>query len=866
MRFKSPLGLIARPNLSLRTELILLLGAIVLLATASLGSIAFNTSRTIVEEGAVRAVGVVANARKQALIRFLSDQRVRAAAVLETVSVGCAPDETICIRRILMGFAASESASAVQLAYRNRPPIIVGDDTVPFPEAATPAGDQIARFVSDQTPRYYVIQVRDVLRDGEMVITLRADIDGVNSIFNDRYGLGESGETFLTDARGAFLTLPRYPTPTGDFYANDGQAIGSCLTGNDAEVLGRGYRGVPVIQGFRYTPEIGGGCIMVHMDQAEAFAPTRQLRMELIRVSILLGIVAIACSILFAQLISRPINRLRDRARSLQAGDFDSPVPAKGFAEVRMFAETFAAMASSLRNSRMELEKSNEQITSTLESISDGFIALDREWRCLYINHVATTLSRGSREELIGKNLSEWFAENLGSTAGAELERGMRERTRVHFEEYYAPFDSWFEVDAYPTGDGLAVFGRDVTERKRFNERLQQTQKLESLGVLAGGIAHDFNNLLTGIIGNASLALEESPAKPIRGWLQNVVAAGEQATALTRQLLAYAGKGPFVTQPLNLSELVRETSHLVQTSIPQTVQLHLQLAENLPVIEGDVAQLQQIVMNLVINGAEAIGEGRTGSVTVTTCLQEIDRIYIQQTFAPEEISPGAYIVLEVTDTGCGMDEPTISRIFEPFFTTKFAGRGLGLAATIGIVRRHKGTLKVYSVPGQGSSFKILIPAGASERAGSPLARNEQPPRGSETILVIDDEEVVRRTARATLERLGYTVVLAENGAKGILRFRECSAKVSLVLLDLTMPGMPGEEVLESLKAIRPDVPVILSSGFSEMEVTRRLSGKGPASFLQKPYTARQLAEQVRSVLDEFAEPRNPPKHFRAENR
>src|SRR6267378_2142952 len=822
MRFKSPLGLIARPNLSLRTELILLLGAIVLLATASLGSIAFNTSRTIVEEGAVRAVGVVANARKQALIRFLSDQRVRAAAVLETVSVGCAPDETICIRRILMGFAASESASAVQLAYRNRPPIIVGDDTVPFPEAATPAGDQIARFVSDQTPRYYVIEVRDVLRDGEMVITLRA--------------------------------------------ANDGQAIGSCLTGNDAEVLGRGYRGVPVIQGFRYTPEIGGGCIMVHMDQAEAFAPTRQLRLELIRVSILLGIVAIACSILFAQLISRPINRLRDRARSLQAGDFDSPVPAKGFAEVRMFAETFAAMASSLRNSRMELEKSNEQITSTLESISDGFIALDREWRCLYINHVATTLSRSSREELIGKNLSEWFAENLGSTAGAELERGMRERTRVHFEEYFAPFDSWFEVDAYPTGDGLAVFGRDVTERKRFNERLQQTQRLESLGVLAGGIAHDFNNLLTGIIGNASLALEESPAKPIRGWLQNVVAAGEQATALTRQLLAYAGKGPFVTQPLNLSELVRETSHLVQTSIPQTVQLHLQLAENLPVIEGDVAQLQQIVMNLVINGAEAIGEGRTGSVTVTTCLQEIDRIYIQQTFAPEEILPGAYIVLEVTDTGCGMDEPTISRIFEPFFTTKFAGRGLGLAATIGIVRRHKGTLKVYSVPGQGSSFKILIPAGASERAGSPLARNEQTPRGSETILVIDDEEVVRRTARATLERLGYTVVLAENGAKGILRFRECSAKVSLVLLDLTMPGMPGEEVLERLKAIRPDVPVILSSGFSEMEVTRRLSGKGPASFLQKPYTARQLAEQVRSVLDEFAEPRNPPKHFRAENR
>ncbi|HYR86862.1 MAG TPA: response regulator, partial [Terriglobia bacterium] len=864
MPFKWLRGRIARPNLSLRTELILLLGTLVLLATASLGSIAFNTSRAIVEEGAVRAVGVVANARKQALIRFLSDQRVRAAALLGTLSVGCAPDEVICIRRILTGFAASEGANAFQLAYQNRPPIIVGDAGVPFRESDAPTGDQIARFVSDQTRRYYVIQVRNVLRDGEMVSTLRADMDGVNSIFSDRYGLGESGETFLIDARGVFLTPSRYPTPDGEFHPNEGEALRTCLQGNSSEVLGLGYRGVPVIQGFRYIPEIGGGCVMVHMDQTEAFAPTTRLRVQLIRVSILLGIIAISCSILFTQLVSRPINRLRDRARSLQAGDFDSPVPEKGFAEVRMFAQTFAAMAFSLRNSRKELEKSSEQITSILESIRDGFIALDRDWRCLYINHVAITLSRSPREQLIGKNLSGWFAKNLSSPAFAQLERGMRERTGVHFEEYYAPFDSWFEVDASPTGDGLAVFVRDVTERKRFSERLQQTQRLESLGVLAGGIAHDFNNLLTGIIGNASLALEESPPKPMRGWLQAVMSAGEQATALTRQLLAYAGKGPFVTQPLNLSELVRETSHLVQTSIPRTVHLRLQLAENLPAVEGDVAQLQQVIMNLVINGAEAIGDGRTGSVTVTTCLQQIDQIYIQQTFTPEEISPGAYIVLEVTDTGCGMDEATVSRIFEPFFTTKFTGRGLGLAAAIGIVRRHKGTLKVYSVPAQGSSFKILIPASTREAADSPLKRTVQSPGGTETILVIDDEEVVQRAARSTLERLGYTVILAEDGAKGIQRCRESGARISLVLLDLTMPGMPGEEVLERLEAMRPDLPVILSSGFNQMEVTRRLSGKGPASFLQKPYTARQLAEQVRSVLDEFARPRDPHKRWGTE--
>jgi PAS domain S-box-containing protein len=520
-----------------------------------------------------------------------------------------------------------------------------------------------------------------------------------------------------------------------------------------------------------------------------------------------------------------------------------------------MFGETFAAMASSLKTSRMELEKSNEQITSILESITDGFIAFDQNWQCLYVNHVAAAISRASREELIGKNLSEWFAGNLSSTAREELKRAMSDRRHVHFAEYYEPFDSWFEIDAHPNGDGLAVFGRDMTERKRVNERLQRTQRLEGLGILAGGIAHDFNNLLTGIIGNASLALEENPAKPIRTGLQAVLAAGEQAAALTRQLLAYAGKGRFITEPLNLSGLVRETSQLVQTSIPQNVQLRLQLAEDLPAIEGDAAQLQQVIMNLVINGAEAI-EGHTGSVTVTTSLQRIDETYIQQAFIEDEISPGVYLLLEVTDTGCGMDDATIGRIFEPFFTTKFVGRGLGLAAALGIIQRHKGTLKVYSKPGQGSAFKILIPAGTRQPAESPPPRSKQSLGGRETILVIDDEEVVRLAARSTLQRLGYRVILAENGEQGVKRFREHRSEVSLILMDLTMPGMPAEEVLEKIKDVRADVPVILSSGFNESEVTRRLSGKSLAGFLPKPYTSMELTEQVRGVLDEFADTRD----------
>ena len=248
-----------------------------------------------------------------------------------------------------------------------------------------------------------------------------------------------------------------------------------------------------------------------------------------------------------------------------------------------------------------------------------------------------------------------------------------------------------------------------------------------------------------------------------------MVSSAERAAVLTRQLLAYAGKGRFVIQPLDLSDLVREISSLLETSIPRTVQVRLQLQDPLPPIEGDAAQIQQLIMNLVINGAEAIGDDKTGTVIVSTRVQEVDEAYIHQTLAPEEIPSGEYIALEVHDTGCGMDEATMSRIFDPFFTTKFAGRGLGLAATTGIVRGHRGALKVYSSPGKGSSFKVLFPVFKGERAERLVNNPKESLVGSGTILVVDDEEVVRQAAKSVLEHVGYTVILAEM-AKKVLNF------------------------------------------------------------------------------------------------
>jgi PAS domain S-box-containing protein len=395
---------------------------------------------------------------------------------------------------------------------------------------------------------------------------------------------------------------------------------------------------------------------------------------------------------------------------------------------------------------------------------------------------------------------------------------------------------------------GASHVARDVTERRVLEQQLRHTQKLESLGVLAGGVAHDFNNLLTGILGNTSLALETlSVNNPTRSLLRDVLNASQRASDLTRQLLAYAGKGHFVIEPVNLSGLVREISTLIQTSIPKNVQLRLELRDDVPFVQADASQLQQLVMNLVINGAEAIGLNENGAVLVTTGVQRVDESYQLNTLGGPELQDGAYVSLEVHDTGCGMDEATLGRIFDPFFTTKFTGRGLGLAAVQGIVRGHKGMMKIYSQPGGGTTFKVLFPATADTAVAKPEPAPHVVAR-DKLILVIDDEDIIRRTAKSMLEHHGFTVVLAENGQEGVELFQVLVEKVSAVLLDMTMPIMNGEQAFRRLKAINPAIKVILSSGYNEVEAIRLFTGKGLAGFIQKPYATATLLEKIRSVL------------------
>jgi signal transduction histidine kinase/ActR/RegA family two-component response regulator len=398
----------------------------------------------------------------------------------------------------------------------------------------------------------------------------------------------------------------------------------------------------------------------------------------------------------------------------------------------------------------------------------------------------------------------------------------------------------------------FAIIGNQMGQfmaRKRLEEQLRHAQKLESVGVLAGGVAHDFNNLLTGMLGSASLALDQLDAShAVRPLLRDVVRAAEQAAHLTRQLLAYAGKGQFVSQPINLSDLTGEISSLAHISIPKSVHVHLDLAQDVPSIRGDPGQLQQLIMNLVLNAAEAIGEYTNGTVRIATAVQGVDEEYIRTTMFPGDLQPGQYVMLEVQDTGAGMDQATLARMFDPFFTTKFTGRGLGLAAVLGIVRGHKGAIKVFSTQGKGTTFQVLFPAIHEPAARSAAAREEETLPGTGTILVVDDEEVVRRVARHTLERHGYSVLLAANGQEALELFRSQSSAISAVLLDVTMPIMGGEETFKHLQQLRRDVCVILSSGYNEVDAVQRFKGKGFSGFLQKPYTGSQLTQKLQAVL------------------
>jgi PAS domain S-box-containing protein len=392
----------------------------------------------------------------------------------------------------------------------------------------------------------------------------------------------------------------------------------------------------------------------------------------------------------------------------------------------------------------------------------------------------------------------------------------------------------------------LVGVSMDITLRRHAEERERQAQKLDSIGLLAGGIAHDFNNLLTVIMGNASLNLAERPSCKHS---QAILAASERAVYLTRQLLAYAGKGQFVVKIVNLTEIVSNSRALLSASVPKRVSLTFDLSNDLPCLEVDPGRIEQILMNLVINAGEAIPTKSDGLIEVATSTSEVAPDMARQHSQAYDVAPGTYVCLAVRDNGIGMDEATVARIFDPFFSTKFTGRGLGLAGVYGIVRSSRGFIDVQSSPGAGSVFRVFLPA--SERTRStdhaPIAVIEHHV-GHATVLVVDDEEMVRTLACAALRSSGYEVLEAGDGRDALQVLASSPSLPALILLDLAMPVMGGDELVPILAEEYPGLKIILTSGYPEEDARAGFRSESIVGFLQKPYAVATLVEKVEQAL------------------
>jgi len=509
---------------------------------------------------------------------------------------------------------------------------------------------------------------------------------------------------------------------------------------------------------------------------------------------------------------------------------------------------------------RIEAQQVSARLAAAVEQTADVIFITNRDAVIEYVNPAFERTYGYRRADVVGQSTrilksneqdeafyrKMWDTLLAGNTWHGELTDRHQDGARVEVQCTITPIRG---------GSGaiqsFVAIQRDVSRERTLRRQMEHGQRLESMGVLAGGIAHDFNNILTAVMGNAAMAERASdPGAPTREYIARIVSASQRAADICQDMLAYSGKGKFVVQPINLSTVVEDLTRLLEVSISKKAVLKYDLAPNLPATEADAAQIQQVIMNLITNASEALGE-RSGAISIATSVVRADRAYLATTFSDEDLAEGRYVYLEVADTGCGMDAATRDKIFDPFFTTKFTGRGLGMSAVLGIVRGYHGAIKVYSEVGKGTTFKVFLPCAAGEpRAIAETATGAEGEwRGSGTVLVVDDEEVIREIASLMLAEMGFATLTANDGLEGVETLRAHGDEIVLVLLDMTMPRMNGEETFTEMRRVRPDIRVVLSSGYNQQSATQRFSGKGLAGFIQKPYMPDKLQSVLRSVLE-----------------
>ena len=604
---------------------------------------------------------------------------------------------------------------------------------------------------------------------------------------------------------------------------------------------------------------------------------------------LVLLVLAVIAGAVLARLITGPLLELVDASVAVGEGNLDRKAKVMSRDELGQLAHAFNTMTSNLKEKTTSIDRLNreiaeredaeeqlkiehEHLSAMTDALPDLLLEVDKAGYIIDLRAPDPQLLDQPEGSLLGKHVQDLFpggaAQAIMGALAKAADTGSHRGTT--FSAELATDLRWFELSISVRGkresnSRFVMLARDVTDRKAAEEeklalerQVQHAQKLESLGVLAGGIAHDFNNLLVGVLGNVDLALDDiSPVSPIRGNLKEIERAAKRAAELANQMLAYSGKGRFVVEPIAIGELVLEMAYLLEVSISKKIVLKYHLAECLPTFDGDATQIRQIIMNLITNASEAIGDS-SGVIAVSTGAMQCDRDYLdgargESTSGQVEPLPeGDYVFFEVADTGSGMDEETIENVFDPFYTTKFTGRGLGMSAVLGIVRGHKGAVRIYSEVGKGTTFKVLFPANADSVSELAAAEDDSEAienwRGTGTILIVDDEETVRTVGKRMAERIGFDVLLAADGIEALKLYQENLGDIVCVLLDLTMPRMDGEEAFREMRQIDPNVSVILCSGYNKQDATQRFAGKGLVGFMQKPYKLRKLRETLQAVI------------------
>lgn len=677
--------------------------------------------------------------------------------------------------------------------------------------------------------------------EGARRVAMAATLEQVVEAHKKYSGFEETGEFNLARRVGGQISFilrhrrdviePKFTVP---FDSDLAEPMRRALGGRSGTMVGKDHRGNQVLAAYESMAGLGLG-IVAKIDLAEIRAP-------FVRASLLAAGIASVILLLATFLFLRVSN----------------PVIAQ-------------IEEDSLRHGRLEHEYQLlfQQMPSAfaLHEIICDAEGKPIDYRFLEVNPAFEEMTGLQAKKVIGKTVREimpdieyrWI-EAYGKVALSGEPNS--------FEDYSADLGKYFEVRAFSPEKGqfACIFNETTVRRKleagriSLEKKVQQTQKLESLGVLAGGIAHDFNNLLMGLLGNVGLAQDKIPAKdPVQEELANIEASANRAADLAGQMLAFSGRGSFVVETVHLNELVREMAKLLEVSIPKKASLNYKLEDKLPGFEADPTQVRQVIMNLITNASEAIVE-KNGIITFSTGVKSCDRHCLDTQGHPASIDPatklaeGPYVYIEVTDTGSGMSPETIEKIFDPFYTTKFTGRGLGMSVVLGIIKGHKGTIRITSGPEQeGSTVRVMFPASqvadavpaAVKKGGKDI---KSPWKGSGTVLVADDEANVLKVCKAMLERTGFEVLTATDGNEAIDIFKEHRKGIDCVLLDQTMPGMTGMETYQLMRGIQPDVKVVITSGFNAGEIAAQDNDDVPAGFLHKPYRLLDLRAMMKKVL------------------